>query len=109
MAAGHWDSCNGIVRYASATSRVAACDPSGRRAISKNMVENFPHVHGSRSVVKALLMDGLGKRCEVWMGNEKFCTKRNLPNLPGLGINESGDDWNGPIAASIAVKGRGPM
>ena len=45
-AAGHWDSYNSIVQYTSTTSWVAACVPSERHAISKNMVENFPHVHG---------------------------------------------------------------
>ena len=63
--------------------------------ISRNMVENLPHVHGSKSVMIASLIDGFGKCGDVWMGNEKFCTKRNFPGLPGLGIRESGDDWKG--------------
>ena len=61
MAAGHWDSCSGIVQYASATSQVAACDPGGRCAISKKMVENLSHVHRSKSVVMASLTEGFGK------------------------------------------------
>ena len=64
---------------------------------------------GSRSVVMVLLMDRLGKHCKVWMGKEKFCTKCNLPNLPGMGIKERGNDWKGPIAALIIAKGRRPM
>ena len=77
--------------------------------MSKNMVEKFPHVQGIKSAVITLLIDGLGKRGDVWMGKEKFCTKRNFPGLPGLGIRESGNDWKGPMAASIVAKGSGPM
>ena len=90
-------------------SQVAACDSGGRHAISKKMVENLPHVHGSKSVVMASLTEGFGKRVDVWMGKEKFCTKQNFPGLPGLGIKDSGDDWKGPIAASNVAKGKGPM
>ena len=108
-ATGHCDSCNGIVWYASAMSQVAACNPGGRYTTSKKMVENLPHMHGSKLVVVALLMDRFGKQVDVWIGKEKFCTKRKFSGLPGLGIRESRNDWNGPIAASIIVNRKGPM
>ena len=90
-------------------SQVAACDPGGRHAMSKNMVEILPHVHQIKSAVIALLIDGLGQHGDVWMGKEKFCTKWNFLGLPGLGIKESRDDWKGPMAALIVTKGSGPM
>ena len=34
-AAGHCDSCSGIVQYASAMLHVATCDPTGRREINR--------------------------------------------------------------------------
>jgi hypothetical protein len=42
-------------------------------------------------------------------GNEKFCTIRNLPVLPGLGIIERGEDWNGPIKFLSVFSLKGPI
>jgi len=58
--AGHWDGCNGIVQYASATSLVAASDPGGRFAIKLYTIKNFPHVVGKLWASMFELMDGFG-------------------------------------------------
>ena len=59
-------------------------------------MENFPHVVGKLLASIAELMEGKGLVAFGDDGNEKFCTNLNLPGRPGLGIKESGDDWNGP-------------
>ena len=43
---GHWSGLTGTVLYASATSRMEAWEPGGRRAMSKATVEKVPQVHG---------------------------------------------------------------
>ena len=42
----HCDGWSGIVRYASASSLAAACEPCGSRDMHRAMVEKVPHVHG---------------------------------------------------------------
>ena len=70
--AGHWDGWRGMVRYASATSRVAASEPGGRWAMRSYINENFPHVVGKSSAVMLWLIDMLGDSVEGLRGKEKF-------------------------------------
>jgi len=82
-----------MVRYASATSRVAASEPGGRRAMRSYINENFPHMVGKSSAVMLWLIDMLGDSVEGLRGKEKFWISRNFPGRPSLGIMERGDDW----------------
>ena len=104
---GHWFAMMGIVRYASATSCIAAWDPGGRLKMVKHMVAKVPQVHGYMSASMELLMEatsGVGVR-----GKEKLWTARYLPGFPALGTHERGDDWKGPISASTSCRVHGPM
>ena len=104
---GHWSATMGIVRYASATSRMAAWEPGGRLKMVKQMVAKVPHVQGYMSASMELLMEatsGVGVR-----GKEKLWTARYLPGFPALGTHDRGDDWKGPIRASISWRVHGPM
>ena len=49
-----------MVLYASATSRMEACDPGGKWKIMRDMVEKIPHVQGKSCTSMAELMDEIG-------------------------------------------------
>jgi hypothetical protein len=68
-------------------------------------MENFPQEAGKldASIWEFTEVEGLALLGEI--GNEKFCTKRNFPGLPGLGIMERGEDWYGPMEVSIRESG----
>jgi hypothetical protein len=78
MAAGHCDGWSGIVRYAFATSRVAASEPGGSLEMSKYMIENLPQVVGKSLALINELIEGLGNWGSKECGKEKFCIKRNF-------------------------------
>ena len=102
----HWEGWSGMVRYASASSLAAACEPGGSREMRRDMVEKVPHVHGYSEESMAALMDEIGD--DGVCGKEKSCTRRNLPGLPGLGMMVNGDVWKGPMAASNCSLVKGP-
>lgn len=56
-AAGHCDGCSGIVRYASATSCMAACAYGGRWCMSNNISEKVPHEVGKSLALIDELME----------------------------------------------------
>jgi hypothetical protein len=72
-------------------------------------MENFPQVVGKSVALMNELIEGLGKAGLGLWGKEKFCTNLNLPGLPGFGMIESGDDWNGPIRLKRVGVSKGPM
>ena len=56
-------------------------------------MENFPQDAGKSVASMYEFMEGEGLEGEGLAGKEKFCTRRNLPGLPGFGIMERGEDW----------------
>jgi hypothetical protein len=72
-------------------------------------MENFPHAVGKLLALMEEFTEGLGNELFGECGNEKFCTIRNLPVLPGLGIIERGEDWNGPIKFLSVFSLKGPI
>jgi hypothetical protein len=72
---------------------VAASDPGGRREIRRYTIENFSHEAGKSAASMNELMDWEGLEALGEIGKEKFCTRRNFPGFPGLGIIDNGEDW----------------
>ncbi len=54
---GHWDCLIGMVRYASAISWTATCDPGGRWCMVLLMVSKVPQVQGKCEEVMSTLME----------------------------------------------------
>ena len=77
-----------MVRYASAMSRHAPCEPGGRVSMMVQMVAKVPQVHGKVSESSMWLMD---RMFGLFLGKDKFCTRRNLFGFPGLGTMERGE------------------
>ena len=69
---GHCNMAVEIVLYTSAMSHTEACEPGGRRTMSRATVEKVPQVHGNASLLMPALM--AGGMDDGWWGWEKLCT-----------------------------------
>src|SRR5580698_2316198 len=103
---GHCACLMGMVLYASATSRTAACDPAGRWRMVVQMVSKVPHVHGKFDDIMSAL---IARMASLFVyGAEKFWMIRYLPGFCGLGMMDTGDVWNGPRRFSTWCREKGP-
>ena len=103
---GHWFLASGIIQYASETSRHTPIEPGSKDHVSVAVIKNVPQVHGYKS---DSMLESIECMSLILSRYNKFCMSRNLLGLLGLGINESGDVWNGPMKSSNSAVEYGPQ
>ena len=98
-----------VPQYALDMSWVVISKPSGRQVRRSNVTVKVPHVVGKLCKLMNELIDRFEKAGDHVMGNERFCNIRYLSVCPSLGMMDMGEDWNGPMRASIVAFEAGLM
>ena len=102
----HWDECMGIVRYASAMSLTAPCDPDGSADISCVTMGKVLYVAVKLSGTVCSFMDLVDPDPLGW---ERSWIMWYLPGHPSLGMRDKRKDWKCPNSCCISLTVSSPM